>query len=89
MPAVKTFALYAAVAVLIDFLLQVTAFIALISLDQRRYLVGHDSLSRWETFNALIALCPTELSIGCLLLHQIGRYAGIETFIEWIYAVCV
>lgn len=40
MPAVKTFALYAAVAILIDFILQVTAFVALISLDQRRYLVN-------------------------------------------------
>lgn len=39
MPAVKTFALYAAVAILIDFLLQVTAFVALMSFDQNRYMV--------------------------------------------------
>ncbi len=36
MPAVKTFALYAALAVLIDFLLQMTAFVALMSLDTKR-----------------------------------------------------
>nr|XP_043883085.1 NPC1-like intracellular cholesterol transporter 1 isoform X1 [Solea senegalensis] len=36
MPAVKTFALYAALAVLMDFILQVTAFVALLSLDARR-----------------------------------------------------
>ncbi|TNN86466.1 Niemann-Pick C1-like protein 1 [Liparis tanakae] len=36
MPAVKTFALYAALAVLMDFLLQMTAFVALLSLDTRR-----------------------------------------------------
>ncbi|KAI9521783.1 hypothetical protein NQZ68_003938 [Dissostichus eleginoides] len=36
MPAVKTFALYAAFAVLIDFVLQMTAFVALLSLDARR-----------------------------------------------------
>ncbi|XP_007234279.3 NPC1-like intracellular cholesterol transporter 1 [Astyanax mexicanus] len=36
MPAVKTFALYAALSVLIDFLLQMTAFVALLSLDARR-----------------------------------------------------
>ncbi|XP_019716684.1 Niemann-Pick C1-like protein 1 isoform X3 [Hippocampus comes] len=36
MPAVKTFALYAALAVLMDFVLQMTAFVALLSLDARR-----------------------------------------------------
>ncbi|XP_028655809.2 NPC1-like intracellular cholesterol transporter 1 [Erpetoichthys calabaricus] len=36
MPAVKTFALYAALAVLFDFLLQMTAFVALLSLDAKR-----------------------------------------------------
>lgn len=36
MPAVKSFALYAAMAVLMDFILQMTAFVALLSLDARR-----------------------------------------------------
>ncbi|XP_068560056.1 NPC1-like intracellular cholesterol transporter 1 [Cebidichthys violaceus] len=36
MPAVKSFALYAALAVLMDFVLQMTAFVALLSLDTRR-----------------------------------------------------
>uniref|UniRef100_A0A8C6P397 NPC1 like intracellular cholesterol transporter 1 n=1 Tax=Nothobranchius furzeri TaxID=105023 RepID=A0A8C6P397_NOTFU len=36
MPAVKAFALYAALAVLMDFVLQMTAFVALLSLDARR-----------------------------------------------------
>lgn len=36
MPAVKSFALYAALAVLVDFILQMTAFVALLSLDTRR-----------------------------------------------------
>ncbi|XP_053276316.1 NPC1-like intracellular cholesterol transporter 1 [Pleuronectes platessa] len=36
MPAVRTFALYAALAVLMDFILQMTAFVALLSLDARR-----------------------------------------------------
>lgn len=36
MPAVKTFALYAALAVLMDFILQMTAFVALLSLDASR-----------------------------------------------------
>nr|BDE77039.1 Niemann-Pick C1-like protein 1 [Xenotoca eiseni] len=36
MPAVKSFALYAALAVLMDFVLQITAFVAVLSLDARR-----------------------------------------------------
>lgn len=36
MPAVKSFALYAALAVFMDFILQMTAFVALLSLDARR-----------------------------------------------------
>ena len=37
MPAVRIFSLYAAVAVLIDFFLQVTCFVALMSLDAKRH----------------------------------------------------
>lgn len=37
MPAVRTFALYATVALLIDFLFQITAFVALMALDQKRF----------------------------------------------------
>ncbi|KAM8974642.1 NPC1-like intracellular cholesterol transporter 1 [Pelodytes ibericus] len=36
MPAVRTFALNAALAILLDFLLQITMFVALVSLDMRR-----------------------------------------------------
>ncbi|CAH1126728.1 unnamed protein product [Ceutorhynchus assimilis] len=38
MPAVKTFAVYATVAVALNFILQMTAFIALFSIDQSRYM---------------------------------------------------
>ncbi|XP_030563152.1 NPC intracellular cholesterol transporter 1 homolog 1b [Drosophila novamexicana] len=40
MPAVKTFAMYAAIAILLDFLLQITAFVALMAIDERRYQDG-------------------------------------------------
>lgn len=36
MPAVKTFALYATVAIFFNFLLQITAFVALMAIDQYR-----------------------------------------------------
>uniref|UniRef100_A0A3B4VJC9 NPC1 like intracellular cholesterol transporter 1 n=1 Tax=Seriola dumerili TaxID=41447 RepID=A0A3B4VJC9_SERDU len=44
MPAVKSFALYAALAVLMDFILQMTAFVALLSLDARRQDNNHCEL---------------------------------------------
>lgn len=37
MPAVKTFAMYATIALFFDFLLQITAFIALLAIDDKRY----------------------------------------------------
>ena len=37
MPAVEQFALAAAVAIVFDFLLQITAFLAILSLDARRH----------------------------------------------------
>jgi Niemann-Pick C1 protein len=40
MPAVQAFAVYAAVAVFADFLLQVTCFVSLLALDARRELAG-------------------------------------------------
>lgn len=36
MPAVRTFALNAALAILFDFLLQISMFVALVSLDMKR-----------------------------------------------------
>ncbi|XP_038051413.1 NPC intracellular cholesterol transporter 1-like [Patiria miniata] len=50
MPAVKAFSLYAAVAVWIDFLLQITCFVALLSLDAAR-----------EENNRLDMLCCAKL----------------------------
>ena len=37
MPAVKMFSLYAGMAVLFDFLFQITAFVSLLALDARRH----------------------------------------------------
>lgn len=40
MPAVNTFAIYAALAVFMDFVFQITAFVAIMCLDQKRYQVS-------------------------------------------------
>ncbi|XP_060107597.1 NPC1-like intracellular cholesterol transporter 1 [Heteronotia binoei] len=44
MPAIRTFALNSAVAILFDFLLQMTMFVALVSLDARRQKASHFDL---------------------------------------------
>lgn len=43
MPAVRAFALYAGMALLIDFIFQVTCFVSLLALDTRRQAVSHGS----------------------------------------------
>lgn len=40
MPAVRAFALYAGMALLIDFLFQITCFVSLLALDSRRQAVS-------------------------------------------------
>jgi Niemann-Pick C1 protein len=40
MPAVRAFALYAGMALLIDFLLQITCFVSLLALDTIRQVVS-------------------------------------------------
>ena len=40
MPAVRVFSQYAALAVFFDFLLQITAFVALLALDAKRHKVS-------------------------------------------------
>lgn len=47
MPAVKNFAIYSAGAVAINFILQMTAFIALLTLDQKRLEDGRLDLAPW------------------------------------------
>ena len=44
MPAVRTFSLYAGLAVLVDFLLQITCFVSLMTLDCRRELANRFDL---------------------------------------------
>ncbi|XP_064102738.1 NPC intracellular cholesterol transporter 1-like [Macrobrachium nipponense] len=93
-PAVKTFALYAGLALLIDIILQLTCFVSLISLDAWR----HEG-SRFDLFCCCSSTtegiqeprqgllqkffnkiyAPTLLSIG-------GRPAVIFVFVAWLFA---
>ncbi|KAM4578085.1 NPC1-like intracellular cholesterol transporter 1 [Fundulus diaphanus] len=93
MPAVKSFALYAALAVLMDFVLQMTAFVALLSLDARR-----------QDNNRCELLCcvtvskdrPNEPNEGFLLPFMrkyyapvlLHRYTRITVMLVFIFLLC-
>lgn len=59
MPAVKTFAMYAAAAILLNFFFQITAFVAFMALDERRSESG-----RFDLFCCLKTSNKSELSDG-------------------------
>uniref|UniRef100_A0A3P8VJM5 NPC1 like intracellular cholesterol transporter 1 n=1 Tax=Cynoglossus semilaevis TaxID=244447 RepID=A0A3P8VJM5_CYNSE len=91
MPAVKSFALYAALAVLMDFVLQITAFVALLSLDARR----QDS-NRYELFCCVKVSAPHKPSEGFLLPFMrkyyapvlLHRYTRILVMLAFIFMFC-
>uniref|UniRef100_A0A4W5K095 NPC1 like intracellular cholesterol transporter 1 n=1 Tax=Hucho hucho TaxID=62062 RepID=A0A4W5K095_9TELE len=94
MPAVKSFALYAALAVLMDFVLQMTAFVALLSLDARRQDGNRCELACCVTVKTTAPSKPNEgflLPImrkyyAPVLLHPVTRMVVfIFMFISSIY----
>lgn len=54
MPAVRVFSLYSAMAVLLDFLFQVTVFVAIMTLDAKREEVSKDILLLNQFFSVFI-----------------------------------
>lgn len=44
MPAVYTFAVYSTIAVTLDFVFQMTAFVAILAIDEDRYRVSFDQI---------------------------------------------
>lgn len=63
MPAVRNFALYTAGAVLINFLLQMTLFISLLAVDQRRLEEGRMDCAPWITIENQILLLESTQAI--------------------------
>lgn len=100
MPAVRTFALYAAVAILIDFLLQVTAFVALMSFDQNRYMVC-ECLQFSRIFRCILNAIALKANkyVNCsefaaktlrsAVLFQIVWYGNFQNTIAWVLTVDV
>lgn len=89
MPAVKSFALYAALAVLMDFVLQMTSFVALLSLDARRQDKNHCELLCCVTVSTERPNKPNEGFLlpfmrkfyAPVLLHRITRVIVMLLFI--------
>ncbi|XP_044053115.1 NPC1-like intracellular cholesterol transporter 1 [Siniperca chuatsi] len=93
MPAVKSFALYAALAVLMDFILQMTAFVALLSLDTRRQDNNRCELLCCVTVSTQRPKKPNEGLLlplmrkyyAPVLLH---RYTRIIVMLVFIFMLC-
>ncbi|XP_048846056.1 NPC1-like intracellular cholesterol transporter 1 [Brienomyrus brachyistius] len=89
MPAVRSFALYAALAVLMDFLLQMTAFVALLSLDARRQDQNRCEVAYCVTVSTPrpskrkqgLLLSTMERFYAPVLLHPVTRIIVIVVFI--------
>uniref|UniRef100_A0A674B168 NPC1 like intracellular cholesterol transporter 1 n=1 Tax=Salmo trutta TaxID=8032 RepID=A0A674B168_SALTR len=89
MPAVKSFALYAALAVLMDFVLQMTAFVAVLSLDARRQDGNRCELACCVTVKTTAPSKPSEGFLlpvmrkyyAPVLLHPVTRVIVMVVFI--------
>ncbi|XP_035246328.1 NPC1-like intracellular cholesterol transporter 1 [Anguilla anguilla] len=89
MPAVKSFALYAALAVLFDFALQITAFVALLSLDARRQDAGRCELACCVTVSSPrpsnhgqgVLLPAMKRYYAPVLLHPVTRVTVMVLFL--------
>lgn len=69
MPAVNTFAMYAAVAILLDFLFQITAFVALMCLDQKRFQVRRPLID-FEFLNLKYFICFRTIDWICFAVSH-------------------
>ncbi|XP_064480279.1 NPC intracellular cholesterol transporter 1-like [Ornithodoros turicata] len=92
MPAVRTFALYAGVALLIDFLLQITCFVALLTLDAKRQEAGRLDVCCWvktksgkleETSSGLL-YSLFENHYAPALMKRPVRLAVMLLFVGWL-----
>ena len=92
MPAVKSFALYAALAVVMDFVLQMTAFVALLSLDTRRQDKNRCELLCCVTVSKQRAKKPSEGFLlpfmrkyyAPFLLHNITRIIVVKLLMQFM-----
>lgn len=66
MPAVKTFAMYAAAAIFFNFLFQITAFVAMMALDERRYESGRLDLFCCCKTSKQLKESESDASVGVL-----------------------
>jgi Niemann-Pick C1 protein len=96
MPAVRAFALYAALSLSLNFLMQVTAFVAVMSLDHRRKQANrHDVLCCFVSRAARPADEPGFVQRGFneyyvpALMSRIGRRVVIVAFLAWTaFSIC-
>ena len=82
MPAVRAFALYAAGSLCINFFMQITCFVAVMSLDQKRYSKGyHDVLCCVKGSTAMEILKPG------MIQGIINKYYVPNLFLSWTRSI--
>jgi len=74
MPAVKAFALYAGMALLVDFILQITCFVSLLALDTIRHAVGNNIKSATRLSRSKFRARREAYEIFLLYLRLFTRY---------------
>lgn len=79
MPAVRNFAFYSAGAVAVNFVLQMTAFIAVLTLDQHRLEAGRMDLVPWVVVEGAVQLGP-DTHVEYDFSHLIR-----ERFAPWLF----
>jgi Niemann-Pick C1 protein len=84
MPAVRNFAAYAAGAVLINAILQVTMFIAVLSLNQQRV-----EASRADCFPCVVVRRADSGYLNGGMGHGAGEEGGLQRFIRKTYAPAI
>ena len=98
MPAVRIFSLYAALAVLIDFLLQMSLFVSLLTLDVKREekqrlevccCVKAETLpAKSQLFDKGVLYWLIEQFYAPALMNQVVRVIVMMVFVAW-FCVCV
>ncbi|XP_049817202.1 NPC intracellular cholesterol transporter 1 homolog 1b-like [Aethina tumida] len=84
MPAVHTFAMYATIAVLFNLVLQLTAFVALLALDEIRY-----ESNRWDVFCCIRSDNTKPSPETPELIYRIWNYLTPKLMIKYVKIIVI
>ena len=86
MPAVRVFSLYSAMAVLLDFLFQITVFVAIMTLDAKREEVNRNQIMSFCLSSMISIRCIGQwlvlLGMGCVICNWIPCLCSPVYFVK-------